>query len=71
MDWLIWTGATVSLIGVAILIWCVFFAIRARREASDETDLRARLHRAVLVNFGALALSTVGLMMVVVGIFLG
>lgn len=71
MDWLIWTGATVSLIGVAILIWCAMLALRARREAADESDLRARLHRAVLINFGALALSTIGLMMVVVGIFLG
>ena len=70
MDWLIWTGAAVSLIGVGILIWCAVFALRARREATDEADLRARLHRAVLINFGALALSTVGLIMVVAGIFL-
>ncbi len=71
MDWLIWTGAAVSLIGVVILIWCATIALRARREATDEADLRARLHRAVLINFGALAVSTFGLMMVVVGIFLG
>ncbi len=71
MDWLIWTGAAISLGGVGLLIWCVFFAMRARREATDETDLRARLQRAVIVNFAALAISTLGLMMVVAGIFLG
>ena len=71
MDWLIWTGAAISLAGVGVLVWCIFFAIRARREARNETDLRARLQRAVLVNFGALAVSVLGLMMVVTGIFLG
>ena len=70
MDWLIWTGAAVSLAGVGALVWCILFAMRARREARDETDLRARLQRAVLVNFGALAVSVLGLMMVVIGIFM-
>ncbi len=70
MDGLIWTGAAVSLAGVGALVWCILFAMRARREARDEIDLRARLQRAVLVNFGALAVSVLGLMMVVVGIFM-
>ncbi|NYS25132.1 hypothetical protein HUK65_09020 [Rhodobacteraceae bacterium 2376] len=70
MDWLIWTGAAVSLAGVGALVWCILFAMRARREARDEIDLRARLQHAVLVNFGALAVSVLGLMMVVVGIFM-
>lgn len=71
MDWLVWTGAAISMVGVGVLIWCVLFAMRARREARDDTDLRARLQRAVLVNFGALGVSVIGLMMVVLGIFLG
>ena len=70
MDWLIWTGAAISLAGIGLLIWCVLFALRARREAADEAELRTRLQRAVIVNFGALAISTIGLMMVVAGIFL-
>ena len=70
MDWLIWTGAAVSLAGVGALVWCILFAMRARRAARAEIDLRARLQRAGLVNFGALAVSVLGLMMVVVGIFM-
>lgn len=70
MGWMIWTGAAISLCGVALLLWCVLVAIRARRQATDEADLRARMQRAVLMNFVALAVSTLGLMMVVAGIFL-
>ncbi len=67
---LVWAGAAVSLAGVAALIWCIVHVIRLRRAAPDDATLRRRMQRAVLVNFAALAVSTLGLMMVVAGIFL-
>ncbi len=70
MEWLIWTGAAVSLAGVFALIWCVFYTLRARRAGLDDAALRARLQKAVVVNMVALFGSVIGLMMVVVGIFL-
>jgi len=70
MDMIVWAGAVVSLAGVAGLVWCILYVIRLRRQELDETTLRARMQRAVLVNFAALAVSTLGLMMVVAGIFL-
>lgn len=70
MDWLIWTGAAVSLVGIAGLIWVVVYTIRARRAGLDDDALRARLQRAVAMNLGALAVSAIGLMLVVVGVFL-
>ncbi len=71
MESLIWTGAVISLLGVAGLGWCILYVIRLRRMTLDDTEMRARMHKAVLVNFAALGISTLGLMMVVVGIFLG
>jgi hypothetical protein len=71
MDWLIWVGAAISLGGVAALVWCIVYALRARRAGLDDETLRARLQRAVIVNLAALFVSTIGLMMVVLGIFLG
>ena len=71
MESLIWTGAVISLMGVAGLGWCILYVIRLRRMTLDDTEMRARMHKAVLVNFAALGVSTLGLMMVVVGIFLG
>ncbi|MEZ5778493.1 MAG: hypothetical protein R3E44_09030 [Paracoccaceae bacterium] len=71
MDLLIWIGAAVTLAGLAALLWCIHGIIRARRANLPDEELRARLQRAVALNLGALLLSAIGLMMVVVGIMLG
>ncbi|MBT8425891.1 MAG: hypothetical protein HKN98_07300 [Silicimonas sp.] len=71
MENLIWIGAIVSLIGIAGLIWCVLIALKARRAGLDEATMKARLQKVVAINMGALFLSAIGLMMVVIGILLG
>lgn len=68
---LIWGGAALSLVGVAALLWCAIYALRARRAGLDDATLRTRLQKAVLINFGALLVSTIGLMLVVLGIAFG
>jgi hypothetical protein len=67
---LIWIGAALTLVGVAALVCCILLAVKARRAASDDADLRARLQRVVALNMGALGISGLGLMCVVTGIFL-
>lgn len=71
MDWVIWGGAAVSLLGLAGLVWCILTVIRARRAGLSEEDMRKTLQRVMPLNMGALFLSVIGLMMVVVGILLG
>ena len=68
---IIWAGAALTLAGLAALIWCIVTVARARRAGLDDAALRARMRRVLVVNMGALAASTIGLMMVVLGIFLG
>ena len=70
MEILIWIGAGLSLVGVGMLMWCVRLAMGARRPGLDEAARRARLQRVLAINMGALGLSALGLMMVVVGILL-
>lgn len=67
-DLLVLVGAVMTLIGFAALIWCIWTVWRARRAALPDDDMRALLQRMVPVNFGALGLSVLGLMLVVVGI---
>lgn len=69
-DILIWSGALTSLAGLCGLVWCIVFVARARRAKLSDEELRARLRRAVPLNLGALFLSVIGLMLVVLGIFL-
>ncbi len=71
MEMLIWIGALISLVGVAGLVGCVMAAARARREKLEEEAMKSRLQVLVAWNMGALAVSAIGLMMVMIGILLG
>jgi len=71
MEALIWIGAAVSLAGLAGLVAVILQVRAARRDNLPEDALRARLQKAVALNMGALGLSALGLMMVVIGIMLG
>jgi hypothetical protein len=71
MQALVWAGALVSLAGVAGLVYCVLRALRARRAGLPDEKMRAELQRVVVINMAALAVSALGLMLVVLGIFLG
>lgn len=71
MELLVWAGSAITLAGVAGLLWCVLAVARARRAGLPDAALRARLARIVGWNLGALLLSALGLMCVVLGIFLG
>ena len=70
-DGLIWGGAALTLAGVAALIWCVLTVARARRAGLDDDALRQRMRPVIAVNMGALALSMIGLLLVITGIVLG
>ena len=70
MQTLIWIGAIFTLIGVGGLGWCIMVAVKARREGLDDEAMKARLQKVVAMNLAALAISSIGLMMVILGIFL-
>ncbi len=70
-DGLIWGGAALTLAGVAALVWCIVAVARARRAGLDDAALRARMRPVLAVNMGALALSMIGLLLVIAGIALG
>ncbi|QFT59623.1 hypothetical protein FIU94_12385 [Sulfitobacter sp. THAF37] len=71
LDIVIWTGAAISLLGLLGLVWCIVSVSRAKRAKLDDEAMRAVLKSAIPLNLGALFLSVIGLMMVIVGIFLG
>jgi hypothetical protein len=71
MEILVWIGAGLTLVGLLGLVWCIVLAVRARKSGLPDDEMRARLQRVVALNLGALAVSALGLMAVIVGIFLG
>lgn len=65
---IIWAGATVSVIGLLGIIWCIVRVMRARRAQLSEEDMQSTLQSILPINLGALFLSVIGLMMVGLGI---
>ncbi|EPX81365.1 hypothetical protein [Litoreibacter arenae] len=71
MSNLIPLGAVITLMGLLGLVWCIVKVSRARKQGLSDEELRAVMQTTVGLNLGALLLSAVGLMMVVLGIILG
>jgi hypothetical protein len=71
MQALIWTGAALTLAGIAGLGYCVLKALRARKSGLDDAAMRAALQKVVTLNLAALGVSALGLMLVIAGIVLG
>ena len=70
MEYLVWIGAALTLGGVAMLVVCIVMAVRARNSGLDDDALKERLQKVVVLNLGALAVSGLGLMVVIIGLFL-
>ncbi len=70
MDVLIWIGTGLTVLGVVGLLICVLLAVRAKRSGLEDEDIKKALQKVVVLNLGALLLSGLGLMAVIVGIFL-
>jgi hypothetical protein len=71
MGWLILLGTAMALVGIGLLGYCIYSAFAAKRAGLDDVEMRARLQKVVNINMGALLLSVLGLMCVVLGVFLG
>ena len=71
MEWLIWIGAALSVLGLLGLGWCIATVARAKRAQLDDEAMRATLKTVLPRNLAALFLSVIGLMMVIMGISLG
>ncbi|MGH1578730.1 hypothetical protein [Planktotalea sp.] len=71
MDALIWSGAAISCLGLVGLVLSIIKVNRARKAGLNDEELRAAVQKVLPLNLGSLFLSVIGLMMVIVGIFLG
>lgn len=71
MDILIWAGAALSLTGLCGLIYSILRVNAARKAGLSDEDLRDAVRQAMPINLGSLFVSVLGLMLVIVGIFLG
>jgi hypothetical protein len=65
---LVYVGTALAVAGLVTLGYCIVAAVSAKRAGLPDAELRARLQRIVTINMGALLLSVLGLMSVVLGV---
>lgn len=70
MDLLIPIGAVISLIGIIGIVLSIVKVRAAKRNATDDDELRAKIQAVLPLNLGAFLVSVIGLMCVVVGVLL-
>jgi hypothetical protein len=69
MDVLIWSGATLSFLGLVGLVYCIVRVAKARKAKMSDDALRDEVRKVMPVNLGSLFVSVFGLMLVILGIF--
>ena len=70
MGALVPVGSIITLLGLGGLVYCIVTVMRARRANLPADEMKARLQKVVAMNLGALAVSAIGLMIVIMGVFL-
>jgi hypothetical protein len=70
MVYLMWTGVGLTLLGILSLAYCIRMVMAFRRQNLGDQEMRAGLQRAVAYNMASLAISGLGLMLVVMGVIL-
>ncbi|WP_106744697.1 hypothetical protein [Yoonia maritima] len=71
MEIVVWIGAVLSVIGLAGIVYSIITIIKAKRANLPDEEMRARVSKVLPINLGALLISMIGLMAVVVGVMLG
>jgi hypothetical protein len=71
MEIVVWVGAVLSVIGLVGIAYSIVAVTKAKRANLSDEELRARVSKILPVNLGAMLVSMIGLMAVVVGVMLG
>lgn len=67
---IILAGAALSIFGLIGIVYSIVAVAKAKRAKLEDAALRARLEKLLPINLGALFVSVIGLMLVIVGIVL-
>ncbi len=71
MEVVVWIGAALTLIGLVGIVYSIVAVTKAKRAGLSDEELRARVSKILPINLGALFVSMIGLMAVIIGVMLG
>lgn len=70
MEYLIWIGAGISVVGLVGILLSILRVAKAKRSNLSDEELRERMSKVLPLNLASLFMSVIGLMMVILGIAL-
>ena len=70
MDWMVWPGAGVAVLGLAGLAYCILTARKLRDSGLEGEPLVGQLQRLIPINLASVFVATIGLAMIVIGMLL-
>jgi hypothetical protein len=70
MHMVVWSGTALTVVGILGLVWCIKIVLGIKRANLPDDEARMRMQRVVALNMGALAVSFLGLIVVLVGVIL-
>ena len=71
MEVVVWIGAALTLVGLVGIVYSIVAVTKAKCAGLSDEDLRARVSKILPINLGALFVSMIGLMAVIIGVMLG
>lgn len=71
MEIVVWIGTVLSALGLVGIVYSIVAVARAKRANLADEDLRARISTILPINLGALFVSMIGLMAVIIGVMFG
>ena len=71
MSVLIPVGSVITLVGIILLFRCIYRVAKAKKSKLSDEELKAVLQSTVRANLGALFLSAIGIITVIIGITFG
>jgi len=71
LEYVVWGGAALSMLGLVGIIYSIVAVSRAKKAGLSDNELRTRIGYILPLNLGALFVSMIGLMAVIIGIMLG
>lgn len=70
MEIVVWVGAALSALGLIGIFYSIAAVRRAKKANLPDEELRERMTKILPINLGALFVSVIGLMAVIVGVIL-
>lgn len=70
MEFVVWGGAALTTLGFIGIIYTILAVRKAKKVNLSDEELRTQVARILPINLGALFVSMIGLMAVIVGVLL-